>query len=303
VTQSPASHAGHETSSAVAYVYFVSVVLIWSVSFLLMKRAAMCFAPPSVGAWRVLSGAVVVASAWKLRRGRLTLKGNQWWALLFVILIGFVWPFIVQPSLVVRVGSGTLGMCVGFVPLATVLVSVPILRTVPSRLQLIGILGALLSLVVLMLDRMSLDVSPMDMSMAITVPFFYATANTIVRRWLTNIPSMEMVALSLSGASLFLSPALALPHAPADGPPQALTTSVVSLLVLGIVSTGIASVIFNRLIRDRGPLFAGMSNNLVPVGAVLAGWFDSEPVSTLQVVALAGVVAMVALVQWAGRRQ
>jgi hypothetical protein len=59
---------------------------------------------------------------------------------------------------------------------------------------------------------------------------------------------------------------------------------------------------FNRLIRERGPLFAGMSNNLVPVGAVIAGWLDAEPVSLLQTVALAGLVSMVALVQFASRR-
>src|SRR5262245_36290116 len=135
------------------YAYFVSVVLIWSVSFLLMKKAVLCFPPASVGAWRVLAGAVVVAAAWRWRRGRLTVRRKQVFALLLVIMIGFVVPFTIQPSLVGRVGSGTLGMCVGFVPLATVLLSVPILKVYPSRLQMIGVFGALLSLAVLMLDR------------------------------------------------------------------------------------------------------------------------------------------------------
>src|SRR5262245_12579908 len=135
-----------------AYVYFSCVVLIWSVSFLLMKKATLCFAPASVGAWRVLAGAVVVVAAWRWRRGQLTLKGNQYAALLMVIVIGFVIPFTIQPKLVGRVGSGTLGMCVGFVPLATILLSVPILRVYPNRLQLLGVLGALLSLAILMLD-------------------------------------------------------------------------------------------------------------------------------------------------------
>src|SRR5262245_2672192 len=283
------------------YAYFSCVVLIWSVSFLLMKKATLCFAPASVGAWRVLAGAVVVAAAWRWRRGQLTLKRKQYAALLAVIVIGFVIPFTIQPTLVGRVGSGTLGMCVCCVPLATVLMSMPILGVYPSRLQLIGVLGALLSLAVLMIDRMRWDVSPSDMSLAITVPLFYATANTIVRRWLANIPSLEMVSLSLLGSSVLLSPALSLPRSPADAPPVILHTSVFSMIVLGVLSTGIASVMFNRLIRERGPLFAGMSNNLVPVGAVIAGWLDAEPVSLLQTVALVGVVAMVALVQFASR--
>jgi drug/metabolite transporter (DMT)-like permease len=284
-----------------AYAYFISLVLIWSVSFLLMKKATLCFAAASVGAWRVFAGAVVVIAVWRWRRGRLTLKRKQIVPLLLVIVLRFVIPFTIQPALVVRVGSGTLGMCIGFVPLATVMVSVPILGVYPSRLQLIGILGALISLGVLMIDRMRWDVSPRDMSLAITVPLLYATANTIVRRWLANIPSLEMVSLSLAGSSILLSPALALPQAPAEAPISMLRTSVVAMLFLGIISTGFASVMFNRLIRERGPLFAGMSNNLVPVGAVIAGWLDAEPVSLLQTVALGGVVAMVAIVQIASR--
>jgi drug/metabolite transporter (DMT)-like permease len=284
-----------------AYAYFVAVVLIWSVSFLLMKKAAVCFAPASVGAWRVLAGAVVVLAAWRWRRGRLTLQRKQYGALLLVIIIGFAVPFTIQPALVGRVGSGTLGMFVGFVPLATVVVSMPILKVYPSRLQLIGVFGALLSLAVLMLDRMRWDVSPWDMSLAMTVPLFYATANTVVRRWLADVPSLETVALALGGSSLLLAPALALPHAPLGAPAQTLQASVLSLLALGVISTGIASVIFNRLIRQRGPLFAGMSNNLIPVGAVLFGWMDAERVSVLQIAALAVVVGMVALVQFASR--
>ena len=284
-----------------AYVWFTSVVLIWSVSFLLMKKAAVCFAPASVAAWRVLAGALLVSWVWRWRGGRLTLRPPQYAALLVVILIGFVWPFTIQPALVARVGSGTLGMCVGFVPLYTVIVSVPMLRIYPTRLQLIGIVGALLSLGVLMLDRVRWEVSPWDMSLALTVPFVYATSNIIVRRWLSQIPSLEMVSLCLAGAALLLSPALSLPQPPAGATAATLRESIISLATLGLVSTGIASVMFNRMIREQGPLFAAMTNNLVPVGAVIFGWLDAEPVSALQAVALFGVVSMVALVQIAPR--
>jgi len=210
-------------------------------------------------------------------------------------------PFTIQPALVVRIGSGTLGMFIGFVPLATIAVSIPMLKIYPSRLQLIGVFGALLSLAVLMIDRMRWDVSPWDLVLAMTVPLLYATANTIVRRSLADVPPLEMVSLSLIGASLILSPALRLPQIAADIPARTVQLSTLSLVLLGVLSTGTASVMFNRLIRERGPLFAGMTNNLVPVGAVIAGWLDAERVSLLETVALAGVVTMVALVQFASR--
>ena len=69
-------------------------------------------------------------------------------------------------------------------------------------------------------------------------------------------------------------------------------------LFLSAVSTGIAILLFVRLIQKQGPLFAGMVTYVVPVLALLWGQFDGEKLTTLQVVAMSGVLAMVGLVQW-----
>ena len=59
---------------------------------------------------------------------------------------------------------------------------------------------------------------------------------------------------------------------------------------------------FNKLIHDRGPLFAGMVTNLIPAGAVIWGWLDGEQVSTRQIAALAIILPMVVLVQFGSPR-
>jgi hypothetical protein len=56
--------------------------------------------------------------------------------------------------------------------------------------------------------------------------------------------------------------------------------------------------LFNHLIREHGPLFAGMVTNLVPVGALIWGWIDHEQVTPQQITALAGLIVMVTLVQY-----
>jgi drug/metabolite transporter (DMT)-like permease len=76
--------------------------------------------------------------------------------------------------------------------------------------------------------------------------------------------------------------------------------AVTSLAILGVVGTGIGTFLFNKMVLDQGPLFAGMVTYLVPVGALIWGWIDAEQVTWLQFVALAGIFAMVALVQFGG---
>ena len=78
--------------------------------------------------------------------------------------------------------------------------------------------------------------------------------------------------------------------------------AVAALALLGIVGTGLTTFVFNKLIQDHGPLFAGMAMNLVPLGAVLLGWLDAEQVTWPQLAALVGIVAMVTLVQFRAAR-
>ena len=51
------------------------------------------------------------------------------------------------------------------------------------------------------------------------------------------------------------------------------------------------------MVLKRGPLFAGMTTYVVPMLALAWGQFDHESISAQQLVAMAGVLVMVGLVQ------
>jgi drug/metabolite transporter (DMT)-like permease len=74
-------------------------------------------------------------------------------------------------------------------------------------------------------------------------------------------------------------------------------TAIIYLLLLGIVGSGISTMVFIWMILKKGPLFAGMTTYVVPVLALLWGTLDNETISTQQMLAIGGVLAMVALVQ------
>ena len=82
-------------------------------------------------------------------------------------------------------------------------------------------------------------------------------------------------------------------------PTDAVVTSdaVIYLGLLGIIGSGVSTMVFIRMVLQRGPLFAGMTTYVVPVVAMLWGTLDHESISGMQAFAIAGVLAMVALVQ------
>ena len=284
------------------YVLFLLICVIWGGSFLMMKKAVLVFSPISVAAWRVAGGAAVLLILWLIRRQPVGWRRRDFWSLAFIVAAGYTWPYCVQPWLINRHGSAFIGMTVSFTPLFTMLASVPLLGIVPHPRQAIGVLGALVGMGLLMGEGFSRQIPATHLLLATSVSLGYALVNVWVRRGLTHVPPLMMSLVSLTIASVILqilsfwSPAPTMPN------PDAFWPAVISLLVLGVAGTGLAMFWFNKLIHDRGPLFAGMVTNLVPAGAVIWGWLDGEEVTGRQIVALAIILPMVALVQFGAPR-
>jgi len=291
-----------------AYFWFVFICAVWGSSFILMKYGTVYFSPVAVGAWRLISGAAVLALIWWRVRGPWALKRRDFAAVAFVVVFGFAWPFSIQPHLVARDGSAFISMIVGFTPLVTIAVSIPLLKIYPERRQILGVLGALGFLALLVLDGHNRRIPLSDLALALTVPVCYALTNTLIRRSLAQIPSLELSLVSLTAAGAMLLPFSVM--APCRQVPIELSAAgggeafraIAAVAILGILGTGVATFGFNKLIQEQGPLFAGMVTNLVPIGGLLWGWADREPVTPLQLVALAGLVSMVTIVQFGGGR-
>lgn len=279
------------------YLLFSLLCLIWGSSFILMKKASLAFSPLEVGAGRVLGGAAVLIAIWMLKRFPTALKRGDWVTLAFVAATGMAWPYCVQPWLVERHGSGFIGTTVSFVPLLTIAVAIPLLGEWPNRRQLIGVLGGLACMGVLTKDGFDRQVPAADLLLAGTVPLCYALANVCIRRQLRHVASLPLSTLMLCFASAMLLPAALAADSPATSS-ERLPLAIAALAILGVAGTGVGTLIFNKMVLDQGPLFAGMVTYLVPVGALVWGWLDEERVTLLQAFALAGIFAMVALVQY-----
>lgn len=279
------------------YVWFLTICCIWSSSFILMKKAAVCFTPAEIGFGRVFGGAIVLAVAWWHGRSGTPLSRADWLRVVGVVILGYSWPYTVQPQLVKLHGSAFIGMTVSFVPLLTMAASIPLLRVLPTKRQTIGVLGAIVCLGTLMADGLDRRIPPGDLVLAISVPLSYALTNTWIRRSLQHVPALELSFWALALSSLLQLPLILGPRPDFVANSDQWWLAFACMAFLGVVGTGLATFLFNKLIREQGPLFAGMVTNLVPIGALVWGWLDHEPVTALQVIALAGVLAMVALVQ------
>ncbi len=281
------------------YVWFLTICSIWGSSFILMKRATEGLAPATISAGRTGFGAIVLALVlWRLQR-QFSLRWRDALPLTAIVLTGFAVPYTIQPWLIAKYQtSAFMGMTVAFAPLLTILFSLLILGQKPTWRQMIGVCGALVFLSILMREGWRQQISLLDLAIAISVPSAYALANIWIRQYLSHVPSTELTFACLGGALVVLLPLALLSAPPQAATPQSVSWAWLAVAVLGIIGTGLSTCLFTRLVIEQGPLFAAMVTNLVPLGAIAWGIFDSETITGTQLAAMCGVISMVAIVQY-----
>jgi drug/metabolite transporter (DMT)-like permease len=272
---------------------FLFTSVTWGASFILMKKAGLAFGPITIGCLRVAGGALALAALATVTKGWWRPRRRDLAAVALVIALGYALPYCLQPYLITRHGSSFVGIMIGLQPLLTILVSMPMLGTRPNARELIGVIGGLICLVALMQDGLSRSVPWPHFAMAVSVPLGYVIANIAVKKYFSAANPLGLTIFLLIITSMILAPFSARESVAREH----LVQASVAVAILGILGTGLCAYAFYVMIRERGPLYASMITYLIPLGALAFGWFDGERITAVQVAAVMGILAMVALVE------
>ena len=279
------------------FLLFTFICLAWGISFLLMKYATISFGALSISCYRVLAGGSLLFLLWYLRpkAGRQLHFKRDFIGLTLIAFLGNALPFFLQPYLIgIIKNSGFIGMMVAFVPLLTMISSVFMLKHRPSRLEIGGVGGGLLLLTVILYESLQFNFPLFVLVLALVTPLSYALTNTYIKKKYSTVCPTALSCFTLLYAGLMLLPLCLTEDISSEH--EKFNLALTSLLVLGIVSTGLAIVAFYYLIKERGPLFASMVTYIIPLEAVLLGWWlENEQISFLQILCLFGVIILVAI--------
>jgi drug/metabolite transporter (DMT)-like permease len=252
-----------------AWLAFGAMSMIWGVPYLFIKIAVDHGVSPAGVAWSrvTLGAAVLVALAWKA--GTLaSLRGRLRWIVAYAIAeISIPFPLIAFGEQ--RVASSLAAILIASVPLIIALLALRFDHSErPTGLRLVGLLVGFGGVVALM----GLDVSdePHELVGALAIlgaAVGYSIGPLILKHRLVDLDARATMGGSLAFASLLLAvpAALSAPsHTPSAG-------AIGSILVLGLVCTALAFVIFNLLIADAGPGRALVITYVNPLVAVALG--------------------------------
>ncbi len=292
-----------------SHLAFAFCCFIWGTTFILLERVTHVFGPVEIAIWRMFLGAAAVGFFWWLRPGAFRMNRRDWRNMVLLALIATGPAQVVQAYVLAQgFGHSFFGTAVAVIPLLTILVSVPLLGIRPSGREIIGVLGGLACLWLLVGDGINRGMSAGLLALTFIVPLSSALSNTFIKWKLPHVEAIPLTAVLLAVAATSLLPlqfsstALEALHIAGPANTSITPTTALFLLLLGVVGSGISTMVFIWMILKEGPLFAGMTTYVVPVLALLWGCLDHESISLQQVAAIGGVLAMVMLVQTGPRR-
>ena len=258
------------------------LALIWGSSFLLIKFAVEGLAPTQVVLGRLAAGAAVLLVIVVVTRQPLPRAPAVWGHVALMGIVANIVPFFLFAWGEQRITSGMAGVLNGTTPLFTLAFALMALTEERWSLQrfsglLLGFVG-----VVVVVGPWNTEgrVNPVSGQLAcLGAAACYGVAFVYTRRFLAN---RGYPPLSLSAAQLIMATVLLALVAPvvASDPTRLTPLVVVSVLLLGAVGTGLAYLLFYRLISEVGSTSASMVTYLIPIVAVVLGVVvQSDPVT------------------------
>jgi drug/metabolite transporter (DMT)-like permease len=252
-----------------AWLAFAAMSLIWGVPYLFIKIAVDGGVTPLVLAWSRVTMAAIVLLALARRAGTLPAIRGRWrWLVAYAIAeISLPFPLIAAGE--VHVASSLAAIIIAAVPLVGALLAMRFDDSErPTRTRAFGLLVGFSGVIVLVgVDVAGSGEELLGAGAILLAAVGYAIGPMVIKHRLAGLDPRAMMGASLAVASLVLAPgaALDLPHSP----PTA--GAVGAVVVLGLLCTALAFVIFTVLIREAGTSRATVITYVNPVVAVALG--------------------------------
>lgn len=246
----------------------VTLALIWSGSFALMRVLSPALGPAWVATSRLLLGGAALA-AWLAYRGANAGLRTHWRAYAIVGLVNCALPFALFAWAALHLPASYLVILNATTPLLAAALAVPFLRERLGGVKIVGLLAGVAG-VVLVTRAVPLAPDPQRACAIVAglgAACCYASAGIWLKRHATGLSPPALGTWSQLFAAGMLLP-FALPSA-VPGPLDAVV--VVDMLVLALVCSGIAYLLYYRLVRDVGPTRALTVTFLMPAFGMLWG--------------------------------
>ncbi|WP_456379544.1 DMT family transporter [Lutibacter sp.] len=266
------------------WVYLIVLSIIWGSSFILMKRALIGLTPIQVGALRILITAIFLLPFGFKSFSKI--KKRHWYYLTLNGFIGSFFPAFLFAYAIDKIDSSIASILNSLTPLNTLIFGILFFGFGFRKRQLIGVLIGLIGTVLLILKGAELNPNQdyFYASFILIASVGYAFNVNILKKYLHDLDALS---ITVGNFTLLIIPTfIVLWYTNFFETFEVNESSIKGILyltVLAIFGTGLAKIMFNRLIQISNPIFSSSVTYIIPIVAISWGILDGEKITLIQI--------------------
>lgn len=269
-------------SKQLKWILLTILSLIWGSSFILIKKGLIGLSPIQLGSLRILFAGIFLLAIGFKSISKITLQ--QWKFIAITAFFGTFIPAYLFAIAQTEIDSSVSSILNSLTPLNTLVIGSIAFRLQFKRNQIFGVIIGLIGSALLILNG-AMNHPEQNYYYALLViiaSLCYATNVNLIKKHLSGIAPLSittgnfLVLLLPAALILYFTDFLDVVRLPQ------VQHSMLFIIVLGVIGTGIANIIFFKLIQLSSPVFATSVTYLIPIVAFFWGLLDNEMLTPIQ---------------------
>jgi len=271
------------------YLLLVLLALIWASAFFNIKIATYSYGPITIAFLRVFFGAIPVLLLCYYKNIKIEAFSKDWHWFAMIGFINLVAPFFLIAYGVQSVQSNLAAILMSTTPLSsTVLGHFYTTNEKFNFIKTFGILIGFSGILYLFSDNLLIDENNFISALLILLGSTCYVVGGVLTLKISKKKNENVTGSILIWATIILIPLVSFIEQPWNLTPR--LDSTVSVIYLGLVSTGIAWLLRFRILVNNGLIFQSQVSYLIPIfGTILSYIFLKELITTKVLVSLIAV--------------
>ena len=272
------------------YALLALLALIWASAFFNIKIATYSFGPITIAFLRVFFGAVPVLLLCYYKNIKIEAFSKDWYWFALIGFINLVAPFFLIAYGIKSVQSNLAAILMSTTPLSSTILGHFYLKNEKFNfIKTFGILIGFSGILYLFSDNLLIDENNFISALLILLGSTCYVIGGVLTLQISKKKNENVTGSILIWAVIILIPLVSLIEQPWNITPR--LDSVVSVIYLGLVSTGIAWLLRFRILVKNGLIFQSQVSYLIPIfGTILSYIFLKEIITIKVLISLIAVI-------------
>ena len=272
------------------YALLSLLALIWASAFFNIKIATYSFGPVTIAFLRVFFGAIPVLLLCYFKNIKIEAFSKDWYWFALIGFINLVAPFFLIAYGIKSVQSNLAAILMSTTPLSSTILGHFYLKNEKFNfIKTVGILIGFSGIVYLFSDNLLIDENNFNSALLILLGSTCYVIGGVLTLKISKKKNENVTGSILIWATIILIPLAILIERPWNLEPR--IDSTISVIYLGLVSTGIAWLLRFKILIKNGLIFQSQVSYLIPIfGTVLSYIFLKELITLKVLLSLIAVV-------------